>query len=53
MATETTTTEAGGLGEQFQSIRNAIPVYPREPLKLKGVLDEYKSTGLVLPTLMN
>ena len=43
MATETTTTNAGGLGEQFQSNRNVSPVYPREPLELKGVLDGYKS----------
>lgn len=45
MATETTTTEAstGGLAEQYQSKRATNSIYPREPLKLAGVLDEFKS----------
>jgi len=43
MATATTTTESSGLGEQFQSKRAANSSYPREPLDLEGVLDEFKS----------
>ena len=43
MATETTTTEVGGLAERSQSNRNTSAGYPREPLKLKRLLDEYKS----------
>jgi hypothetical protein len=42
MATATTTTEASGLGEQFQSNKAANSSYPRESLKLEGVLDEFK-----------